>query len=215
MVEHRHTRQTRRAFLRGAVAMPGAFMLMSTSEAMAWERRVEATPACAEADDVTPPETAGPFYKPNSPQRTSLREPGISGTPMVVKGVVLSTTCTPIAHALLDFWHADDQGRYDNAGYRLRGHQFTDDAGRYTLATIVPGLYPGRTRHFHVRVQAPNQPILTTQLYFPDEPSNRSDWIFDPALLMRVQDTTDGKMATFNFVLDEPLRKNRTSSRKG
>jgi protocatechuate 3,4-dioxygenase beta subunit len=172
---------------------------------MAWERRVEATPACADADDVTPPETTGPFYKPNSPRRTVLREPGISGTPIVVKGNVLSTTCTPIAHALVDFWHADAQGRYDNAGYRLRGHQFTDNAGGYTLDTIVPGLYPGRTRHFHVRVQAPNQPVLTTQLYFPDEPHNREDWLFKPALLMRVQDTNSGQMAMFNFVLDERL----------
>ncbi len=39
--------------------------------------------------------------------------------------------------------------------------------GRYTLETIVPGEYPGRTQHIHVKVQAPNGPILTTQIYFP------------------------------------------------
>jgi protocatechuate 3,4-dioxygenase beta subunit len=102
---------------------------------------------------------------------------------------------------LLDFWHADDKGVYDNEGFKLRGHQFTDDEGRYALETIVPGLYPGRTRHFHLKVQAPHQPVLTTQLYFPDEPANSSDRIFNSALLMQVKDTTEGKEASFNFVL--------------
>ena len=66
----------------------------------------------------------------------------------------------------------------------------------------MPGLYPGRTRHIHVKAQAPNQPALTTQLYFPDEPRNSSDSIFSADLLMDVQGSGDGKAATFNFVLD-------------
>lgn len=160
------------------------------------------TPACGDEDDVTPPQTEGPFYTPQTPERTSLLEPGISGTRMIVSGYVLSTKCEPLAHALLDFWHADDAGVYDNVGYKLRGHQFTDDQGRYTLETIVPGLYTGRTRHIHVKVQAPNQPVLTTQLYFPGEPDNAADGIFNPALLMDVQDAEDGKLGTFNFVLN-------------
>jgi protocatechuate 3,4-dioxygenase beta subunit len=120
---------------------------------------------------------------------------------MVLTGYVLSTDCRPVAGALVDFWHADDNGVYDNEGYKLRGHQFADDQGRYHLETIVPGLYPGRTRHFHVKVQAPNRPILTTQLYFPDEPGNAADGIFQPELLLDVAETADDKAATFNFVL--------------
>jgi protocatechuate 3,4-dioxygenase beta subunit len=77
------------------------------------------------------------------------------------------------------------------AGFRLRGHQFTDGAGRYRLDTIVPGVYPGRTRHIHVRVQAPNGPLLTTQLYFPGETENRRDGIFNPKLLMAVNDSAN------------------------
>jgi len=151
---------------------------------------------------VTPPQTAGPFYTPNSPERTSLREPGITGTPLTVTGFVLTTSCQPVAGALVDFWHADDSGQYDNVGYKLRGHQFTDAQGRYTLETIVPGLYPGRTRHIHVKVQAPNQPVLTTQLYFPDEPANARDGLFDSALLMDLLATDEEQAATFNFVLE-------------
>jgi protocatechuate 3,4-dioxygenase beta subunit len=144
-----------------------------------------------------------------------LLEPGITGTKIVITGSVLATDCRPIARALVDFWQADAQGVYDNTGYRLRGHQFTDEAGRYSLETVVPGLYPGRTRHVHVKVQAPNQPILTTQLYFPGEPSNARDGLFNPHLLMSVQDTNDGKAATFTFVLEHPPRRNRGRSEQG
>jgi protocatechuate 3,4-dioxygenase beta subunit len=160
------------------------------------------TPTCGDDDDVTPAQTEGPYFTPNSPERASLIEPGIAGTRLIVAGTVLTTDCKPVARALLDFWHADDGGVYDNTGYRLRGHQFADDAGRYSLETIVPGLYTGRTRHIHVKVQAPDQPVLTTQLYFPGEPSNNTDSIFNPALVMDVQDAGDGKSATFDFVLE-------------
>ncbi|MER5393005.1 dioxygenase [Saccharopolyspora sp. NPDC002686] len=162
------------------------------------------TPTCDDGDDPTPPQIEGPYFKPNSPERGDLREPGLPGTLLSISGFVYSRSCSPLQAVLLDFWQADDYGEYDNTGFRLRGHQFTDAQGRYQLDTIVPGLYPGRTRHVHVKVQAPNQPVLTTQLYFPGEPGNDSDAIFDPALLMDVQDGPDGRTATFDFVLDLP-----------
>ena len=137
----------------------------------------------------------------DSPERTSLLEDGIAGTRLVLAGMVVSTTCQPIAGALIDFWQANDAGEYDNVGYQLRGHQFTDAQGRYELETVVPGLYPGRTRHFHVKVQAPNSPVLTTQLYFPDTPQNERDGIFNPALLIDLFDEPEGKRGLFNFVL--------------
>jgi protocatechuate 3,4-dioxygenase beta subunit len=158
-------------------------------------------PTCTSPAALTPAQTEGPYYTPNTPERASLIEPGMGGTKLIVTGYVLTTDCQPIAHAWLDFWQADDQGAYDNAGYKLRGHLFTDETGRYTLETILPGEYPGRTEHIHVKVQAPNGPILTTQLYFPGVAANDRDSIFDPALLADVQDTPDGKVATFDFVV--------------
>jgi protocatechuate 3,4-dioxygenase beta subunit len=161
------------------------------------------TPACDDGDDdPTPAQTEGPYFTSNSPQRTSLVEAGMAGTLLTLSGRVLSTTCQPIAQAKLDFWQADNAGAYDNSGYRLRGHQFTDDGGRFSLQTIVPGLYPGRTRHIHVKVQQPNGRVLTTQLYFPGEARNASDGIYSAALLMTVQDVSGGKAGTFNFVLN-------------
>jgi protocatechuate 3,4-dioxygenase beta subunit len=116
--------------------------------------------------------------------------------------MVVSTTCQPVARALIDVWHADDRGGYDTAGFRLRGHQFTDDQGRYRLETIVPGVYAGRTRHLHVKVQAPSRPVLTTQLYFPGEAANARDPIFSRDLVMQVSDAGGVKTATFDFVVD-------------
>lgn len=160
------------------------------------------TPATPDDDDEpTLAQTEGPYYTPNTPERASLLEPGMPGTQLVVSGRVVDTQGTPIDKALIDFWHCDNAGQYDNAGYTLRGHQFTDASGQWQLTTIVPGLYPGRTRHIHVKVQAPNQPVLTTQLYFPGEPGNARDGIYDASLEMDVKDVADGKAATFTFVL--------------
>jgi protocatechuate 3,4-dioxygenase beta subunit len=164
--------------------------------------RLAPTPDCGDDDEPTPPETAGPFFTPNSPQRGSLLEPGMKGTRLTVTGRVFSRGCRPVAGALLDFWHADDDGEYDNRGFRLRGHQFADHEGRWSLETIMPGVYTGRTRHIHVRVQPPGGRVLTTQLYFPGEPRNRTDELFSPRLLMAVKDDARAKRAQFHFVLD-------------
>jgi protocatechuate 3,4-dioxygenase beta subunit len=152
---------------------------------------------------LTPAQTEGPYFKANSPERSNLVDAGVTGTPLTITGYVFDQNCKPVANALLDFWHADDKGVYDNSGYRLRGHLFTDSTGKYTLQTIVPGLYTGRTEHIHVKVQAPNGPILTTQLYFPGETTNDGDSIFDARLLMNVQNAANGKgqLATFSFVV--------------
>lgn len=189
---------TRRGFLAASLAVP---VLLYDLDALSATRELEPTPACGERDEVTPAQTPGPFFKPRSPERKSLLEPGIQGTRIVLEGRVRSTQCKLIEGALVDFWQADTSGEYDNAGYHLRGHQFTDSAGKYRLETIVPGVYPGRTRHFHVRVQAPNRPLLTTQLYFPGEPENKRDSIFNPKLLMSLRSAGPVKAANFDFVL--------------
>ena len=167
------------------------------------------TPECLDDDDLdlTLAQTEGPYFTPESPERTSLREEGMTGTPLRVTGYVYSSGCDPAPNALLDFWHCDDAGVYDNEGYRLRGHQFTDDDGRFTLETIVPGVYPGRTRHIHVKVQAAGGPVLTTQLYFPDEPGNERDGIFDPLLVMDIEpasEDNDEVTGFFTFIVEAP-----------
>lgn len=163
--------------------------------------RAAPTPACGDDGKPTPRQMEGPFYTPSTPKRTSLLEPGLRGTRLQLTGRVLSTDCTPLPGALLDFWQCDASGAYDNAGFILRGHQYADADGRFALETIVPGNYPGRVRHIHVKVQARNGPLLTTQLYFPDESGNARDFLFRPDLLMRLADAANGKAGSFDFVL--------------
>lgn len=192
-----------RAHLGNVVAgLMAAVLLLVGAIPAALAQGQAAAPGCTPNSRPTPTQTEGPFFKANSPQRTSLVEPGMPGTKIVLTGVVFSTDCRPIARVRLDFWQADDRGEYDNTGYRLRGHMFTDDAGRYSIETILPGLYPGRTRHIHVKVQAPNRPVLTTQLYIPGEARNQSDGIFNQGLIVTMRDMPTGKVATFNFILD-------------
>jgi protocatechuate 3,4-dioxygenase beta subunit len=182
-----------------ALALPAALSLGLPAGALAQGPSLRATPACD--GGPTPRQTAGPFFKPASPRRASLVEPGLAGTRIAIAGRVVFTDCRPVARALIDAWQADARGEYDNAGFTLRGHQFTDESGRYRLETIVPGVYPGRTRHIHVKVQAPGQGVLTTQLYFPGEADNRRDGLFDPALLLAVRESAGGQTAEFDFVL--------------
>ena len=148
--------------------------------------------------ELTAAQTEGPFFKTNTPLRISLVEAGSKAARLVVAGQVLSAQCRPVANALLDFWHADEDGEYDNTGFRYRGHQFTDAEGRYRLVTNVPAEYPGRTRHIHVKVQAPARRVLTTQLYFPGEPGNRRDGLYRADLELRMA-ASEGR---FDFVVD-------------
>lgn len=146
----------------------------------------------------TAPQTEGPFFKTDTPLRTSFIEKG-SKSRFLLEGSVLTKGCKPIPNALLEFWHADEAGEYDNRGQRYRGHQHADAQGRYRLETIVPALYPGRARHFHVKVQAPGRRVLTTQLYFAGDPGNARDSLFDLSLVIR--STTPGA-GNFDFVVE-------------
>jgi protocatechuate 3,4-dioxygenase beta subunit len=160
------------------------------------------TPQCHDGDEPTVRQTEGPYFKPSSPQRADLVEPASKARRVEIGGQVLTRSCRPVTGALVDLWHADERGEYDNAGFRYRGHLFTDADGRYRFRTILPALYTGRTRHYHVKVQAPQQGVLTTQLYFPDEPANRRDGLFRRELVMRMAEAGDGLAARFDFVLD-------------
>ena len=189
---------TRRAILGAGVFAAGSLLAIDDSVA---ETPLAPTPACHDGDEATLAQTEGPYFKPSSPERIELLEEGIAGQPIELVGFVLTRACKPIAGALLDFWQADDKGRYDNSGFRLRGYQFTDAEGRYRLRSIVPGLYPGRTRHIHVKVQPRGGRVLTTQLYFPGEAQNRSDGLFRKELLMRTAKNEGTLAGRFDFVV--------------
>lgn len=117
-----------------------------------------AVPASAQRSCTpTPPDSLGPFYTPNAPERAS------TGRGITVSGVVRSVAgCTPVPGARIEWWSADAKGEYQDT---LRATQRADGEGRYRYETVAPGRYPGRPPHLHVRVSAPGHRTLVTQLY--------------------------------------------------
>src|SRR5262249_17316124 len=91
---------------------------------------LQPTPQCHDGDAPTIRETEGPFFKPSSPQRANLVDPASKARLVELNGQVLSRSCRPVAQALIDLWHADERGEYDNAGFRYPGHVFTGVARR-------------------------------------------------------------------------------------
>jgi protocatechuate 3,4-dioxygenase beta subunit len=194
--------QTRRgflsAFLVGATLAPSG---LNRSVAQVMGPELDLTPGCDVNVQATIAQTEGPYFKPNSPLKRDLAPDSPRGERMTIAGLVLDRDCRPLPRTLMELWHADETGSYDNDGFKLRGHQLSDDGGRWWFTTIVPGLYPGRTRHYHVKAQRPGGRVLTTQLYFPGEIGNSKDRIFNEKLLMSVHDSADGKFGRYDFVL--------------
>jgi len=192
------SRLSRRTVIRGALAAGGAGLAGAPSLA----QELPLTPQCAEEGERTLAQTEGPFFRAGSPERPDLVEPGAKARIVELTGFVLTRGCNPVARAVVDLWHADERGAYDSKGFRYRGRVYTDEKGRYRVRTIQPALYRGRTRHYHVNVAAGGKLLLTTQLYFPDEPANRRDGLFRKELLMQVSKAGDAMAARFDFIVD-------------
>jgi protocatechuate 3,4-dioxygenase beta subunit len=156
--------------------------------------QVALTPSCG---SKTPAQLEGPFFIPNSPERSNLISAKDKAPKIQLLGEVLDQFCRPVQGAMLDFWQSDERGDYNNRSDRLRGHQFTDIKGSYFLFSLMPGQYTGRTPHLHVKVQRRNGSVLTTQLYFPNHPGNRRDFLFDQRLVLESR----GSDFFFRFIL--------------
>ncbi|WP_222598258.1 dioxygenase family protein [Lentzea tibetensis] len=212
---------SRRAFIKtgalGVTSVAIAAAAGSAEPALAAPRPADAplpiTPSCSGHE--TPSSVEGPLFKPNSPERTNLVTPAITGVLLALRGVIYDRECKPLPGVLIDFWQCDQNGDYDEHGFSLRGHQLTDSAGAYRLDTIVPRDYWGRWgrrgAHIHVQVQAPNGPVLVTQLYFPDDTQaygrnfaahNAGDQFFNRACVVTLGPKQGNRYAgRFDFVI--------------
>ena len=192
---------TRSRFLSVLFAVPATLAFASVLGVQSAVPEVRATPACGEGGTHTPSQTEGPYLKPTSPLRTSLLDPGMPGTRIVVEGSVLTIDCRPMPRAMVDFWQADNRGQYDNAGYRLRGHQFTDDTGHYRLNHRPRAVFRAHTAYpcegAGAQPARPHDPAL-----LPWGVRQPARLHFHPDLAMQIDNVKGSKLATFDFILD-------------
>ncbi len=150
--------------------------------------------AFAELLTLTPAMTEGPFFPDKLPldqdndliRMTDHATPAV-GTITNLSGRVLDKNGNPVKDALVELWQADDHGTYIHTkgaaqgerdpGFQGYGKFETAKDGGWKFRTIKPGLYTGRTRHYHFGVTLKGQPRFTTQLFFKDEPGNAKDGI--------------------------------------
>lgn len=139
----------------------------------------------AEALTIAPQVTQGPYYP--TPDTMPLDKDNdliyvndsltrAVGKITYLTGRVLTSSGSPIKGALVELWHADNGGYYvyqknTASGYDSHfqgfGQFLTGEGGFYKFRTIKPGLYVGRTRHFHLAVTIPGQTTrYCTQLFW-------------------------------------------------
>src|SRR5437588_12379636 len=104
---------TRRRLL-AAGALGAAHLVLDD----AFAQSLAPTPQCHDGGAPTIRETEGPYFKPSSPQRADLVEPESKARLVELSGQVFTRSCRPVGQALVDLWHADERGQYDNAGFR-------------------------------------------------------------------------------------------------
>lgn len=149
----------------------------------------------AEALVITPRSTEGPYYPDHLPLdqdndlvRCEGQEAAAMGTVASFGGRVLNADGKAIQGATVELWQADNNGCYIHSKGVQRGKERdplfqgfgkmeTNQKGEYRFRTILPALYAGRTRHFHVAVVKGGKRLLTTQLFLAGEPQNERDGI--------------------------------------
>jgi catechol 1,2-dioxygenase len=119
----------------------------------------------------------GPFYRPDAPLRSNLIPAGETGEVLHLSGTVYDEKGKmPLPNALVEVWHCDEHGVYDNTSdaYRFRGAVRTGSDGKYYFKTLIPVPYKDsethtRPAHIHMRISGTRYQDLITQVYFKDD----------------------------------------------
>ena len=164
-------RSSRRDLLAALLAAPFAGGAMRQARA---QGTLALTPACDDGDAPTPAQTEGPYFTPNSPEKRDFAADSPGDGRVTLAGFALDPSCRPLPGALIELWHCDGAGVYDNAGFLLRGHQFTDSEGRWRFDTVVPGVLPGPHAPLPRKGPAPRRPAAHHPALFPRRARQRS-----------------------------------------
>ncbi|MEU1520126.1 catechol 1,2-dioxygenase [Streptomyces sp. NPDC005811] len=176
----------------------------------------------------------GPYYVPGAPRTPTeatlpMRE-NEGGIPLLFQGQVRSVDGTPLAGAMVEIWHADDDGLYSQFApglpeWNLRGTVVGDEQGNFRIHTVQPapyqiptdgscgrlisaaGWHAWRPAHLHLKVSAPGHHLITTQLYFKGGEHVTDDIAsaVKPELILDPAPVAggSGREVTYDFVLDK------------
>jgi len=148
--------------------------------------------ALAQNQAATPAQPRGPFYpftfpKESDPDLARYGDQAAEGQPLVVAGRILDRAGAPVGGARVEIWQTNAKGRYHHEkddspapvdrGFQGWGQETTDASGAFRFRTVLPRAYSGRTPHIHFAVTVPGGRPFYTQLYFPDAPENREDFL--------------------------------------
>ncbi len=173
---------------------------------------------------LTPRQVEGPYYPTQklTDRDNDLTRVGAGaaaqGQALSLSGRLVDERNTPIPSARIEIWQTDHRGIYmhpNDAGtagrdrnFQFYGEANTDEAGRFSFRTILPGIYGTRPRHIHVKIVPAKGPGLTTQLYFRGDERLSTDGIvrrlgadIAALLLVPVQRSPNEQAAEVTFVL--------------
>ena len=147
-------------------------------------------------DCETTNDILGPFYRADAPMRSDLTHEGLKGTRIRLNGKVYKSDCTtPLKNAMIEIWHCNAEGVYDNDSdaYHQRARFITDADGAYSFLTILPGKYKNgklyRPAHIHYRVSEKNSKELISQIYFKGDPHIDTDpWASQEKAQLRIRE---------------------------
>lgn len=166
---------------------------------------------CTTTDDIL-----GPFYRKNAPLRDNLIFEGLAGNRITVNGNVYTDDCkTPLSNALVEIWHCNANGEYDNKSSKMlhRASWISNKKGEYSFKTILPGKYLNgklyRPSHIHFRITAEGHKELISQIYFAGDPHITEDpWASQAKAVHRILPVSpidiDGSLAVkFDIYLEK------------
>jgi catechol 1,2-dioxygenase len=178
-------------------------------------------------EDPTTTDILGPFYRPGAPLRTELVQQGTKGQLLHFSGTVFAKDGkTPLKNSLVEIWHCDENGVYDNTSddYIYRASFKTGNDGKYHFKTILPvpymvGAEITRPAHIHMRISGNTQQDLVTQVYFKgDENISKDESAGDPRSLNRILESSTNskneKVVKFDIVLKDEYVLDATAFKK-